>query len=86
VDLVSFGAYLSILRMDLDSNYASRLAATLGSKSSFRKLPRRSVATADIPELCILIAEPPEPLALRLSSNLMMGVARYASIDYMRLT
>ncbi|KAI0076094.1 hypothetical protein K474DRAFT_1708496 [Panus rudis PR-1116 ss-1] len=52
------------------------LAATLGSKSSFRKLPRRSVVTADIAELCQLIAEPPEPLALRLSSNLMIGVTR----------
>ncbi|GJE86137.1 Rad21/Rec8 family protein [Phanerochaete sordida] len=52
------------------------LAATLGAKSSFRKLPRRSVMTADISELCNLIAEPAEPLALRLSSNLMIGVAR----------
>lgn len=52
------------------------LAATLGSKSSFKKLSRRSVITADISQLCELIAEPPEPLALRLSSNLMIGVAR----------
>lgn len=56
-----------------------RLAATLGPKSSFKKLPRRSVMTADISALCNLIAEPEEPLALRLSSNLMIGVARYAS-------
>ena len=54
------------------------MAATLGSKSSFKKLPRRSVLTADISQLCDLIAEPKEPLALRLSSNLMVGVARYA--------
>lgn len=54
----------------------SRLAATLGAKSSFKKLPKRSVLTADISQLCDLIAEPPEPLALRLSSNLMIGVAR----------
>ena len=54
-----------------------RLAATLGAKSSFKKLPKRSVLTADISELCKLIAEPPEPLALRLSSNLMIGAARY---------
>ncbi|PIL31935.1 hypothetical protein GSI_06639 [Ganoderma sinense ZZ0214-1] len=53
-----------------------RLAATLGAKSSFKKLPKRSVLTADISQLCGLIAEPPEPLALRLSSNLMIGVAR----------
>ena len=53
-----------------------RLAATLGSKSSFKKLPRRSIQTADIPQLCELISHPSEPLALRLSSNLMVGVAR----------
>ncbi|KAI1791941.1 hypothetical protein LXA43DRAFT_1094024 [Ganoderma leucocontextum] len=53
-----------------------RLAATLRAKSSFKKLPKRSVLTADISQLCGLIAEPPEPLALRLSSNLMIGVAR----------
>ncbi|KAJ3779208.1 Rec8 like protein-domain-containing protein [Lentinula raphanica] len=52
------------------------LAATLGSKSTFKKLPRRSVLTADISQLCELIAQPEEPLALRLSSNLMVGVAR----------
>lgn len=57
-------------------NLSKRLAATLGSKSSFKKLPRRSVLTADISQLCDLIAEPKEPLALRLSSNLMVGVAR----------
>ncbi|THH34077.1 hypothetical protein EUX98_g105 [Antrodiella citrinella] len=51
------------------------LAATLGSKSSFKKLPRRSVTSADIVQLCNLIADPPEPLALRLSSNLMIGAA-----------
>lgn len=52
------------------------LAATLGSKSSFRKLPKRSVISADITQLCDLIATPAEPLALRLSSNLLVGAAR----------
>ncbi|KAF9453831.1 hypothetical protein P691DRAFT_771123 [Macrolepiota fuliginosa MF-IS2] len=52
------------------------LAATLGSKSMFKKLPKRSVMTADIAQLCDLIAEPAEPLALRLSSNLMYGAVR----------
>ncbi|KAJ7103545.1 Rec8 like protein-domain-containing protein [Mycena belliarum] len=52
------------------------LAATLGSKSTFKKLPKRSVLTADISQLCDLISTPSEPLALRLSSNLMIGVAR----------
>ncbi|KAI0756960.1 Rec8 like protein-domain-containing protein [Daedaleopsis nitida] len=60
-----------------DSGYGLLwLAATLGAKSSFKKLPKRSVLTADISQLCGLIAEPQEPLALRLSSNLMVGVAR----------
>ncbi|KAK7468886.1 R8 protein [Stygiomarasmius scandens] len=52
------------------------LAATLGSKSTFKRLPKKSVLTADISQLCDLIARPEEPLALRLSSNLMVGVAR----------
>jgi meiotic recombination protein REC8, fungi type len=34
--------------------------------------------TANISQLCGLIADPQEPLALRLSSNLMIGVARQA--------
>lgn len=53
-----------------------RLAATFGARSSFKKLPKRDVMGADIAQLCDLIAEPAEPLALRLSSNLMIGVAR----------
>ncbi|EJD52680.1 hypothetical protein AURDEDRAFT_120316 [Auricularia subglabra TFB-10046 SS5] len=52
------------------------LAATLGPKSSFSKLPKRSVLNADISQLCELIAQPQEPLSLRLSSNLMVGAAR----------
>ncbi|KAJ8083983.1 R8 protein [Marasmius tenuissimus] len=52
------------------------LAATLGSKSTFKKLPKRSVLSADISQLCDLITQPEEPLALRLSSNLMIGVTR----------
>ncbi|KAJ8702579.1 R8 protein [Pleurotus ostreatus] len=52
------------------------LAATLGSKSTLKKLPRRDVLTADISQLCDLIMQPAEPLALRLTSNLMVGVAR----------
>lgn len=52
------------------------LAATLGAKSSLKKLNKRSVMAADITELCDLISQPSEPLALRLSSNLMVGVVR----------
>ncbi|KAI0068210.1 hypothetical protein BV25DRAFT_1911222 [Artomyces pyxidatus] len=58
------------------------LAATLGAKSSFKKLPKRDVLGADIAQLCGLIIEPAEPLALRLSSNLMVGVARVYKIKH----
>ncbi|KAF5312434.1 hypothetical protein D9619_003276 [Psilocybe cf. subviscida] len=58
------------------------LAATLGSRSNFKKLPRRSVLTADIGQLCELISEPAEPLALRLSSNLMFGVVRATHLSW----
>ncbi|KAF5390234.1 hypothetical protein D9757_002956 [Collybiopsis confluens] len=53
-------------------SWSEALAATLGSKSTFKKLPKRSVLGADIAQLCDLIAHPEEPLALRLSSNLMV--------------
>jgi meiotic recombination protein REC8 len=64
------------LRAPFLPDRCTRLAATLGAKSSFKKLPRRSVLTADIAQLCGLISQPSEPLALRLSSNLMVGVVR----------
>lgn len=75
--LVSFGnGSPSSLSPVLMLNGLWRLAATLGARSSFKKLPKRDVMGADIAQLCGLIAEPVEPLALRLSSNLMVGVAR----------
>ncbi|KAH9081641.1 Rec8 like protein-domain-containing protein [Lactarius deliciosus] len=58
------------------------LAATLGARSSFKKLPKRDVMGADISQLCGLITEPAEPLALRLSSNLMVGVARVYKVKH----
>lgn len=36
--------------------------------------------TADISQLCRLIATPEEPLALRLSSNLLVGAARWVTV------
>lgn len=52
------------------------LAATIGSKATFKKLNKKSILSADISKLCDMISEPEEPLALRLSSNLLVGVAR----------
>ena len=68
--------YLTLMTLSAICDDSCRLAATLGSKSTFKKLPKRSILTADISQLCGLIADPAEPLALRLSSNLMVGVAR----------
>jgi hypothetical protein len=68
--------YGNIVHASTYDDIQYRLAATLGSKSVFKKLPKRSVMSADIAQLCDLITEPTEPLALRLSSNLMYGVVR----------
>ncbi|KAF9076275.1 Rec8 like protein-domain-containing protein [Rhodocollybia butyracea] len=56
------------------------LASTLSSKASYKKISKRTALTADISQLCELITQPKEPLALRLSSNLMIGVARVYKI------
>ncbi|CAE6446172.1 unnamed protein product [Rhizoctonia solani] len=57
------------------------MAATLG-KTSIGKLNRRNVLSANIAKLCELVAEPAEPLALRLSSNLLVGVVRVYKVKH----
>ncbi|KAJ1311406.1 hypothetical protein OPQ81_009896 [Rhizoctonia solani] len=57
------------------------MAATLG-KTSISKLNRRNVLSANIAKLCELVAEPAEPLALRLSSNLLVGVVRVYKLKH----
>ncbi|PWN47717.1 hypothetical protein IE53DRAFT_233763 [Violaceomyces palustris] len=52
------------------------LAATIGRQSPFRKLSRREIMSVNIPKTCATVASPPEPMALRLSSQLMFGVVR----------
>ncbi|PVF94566.1 hypothetical protein CPB86DRAFT_765649 [Serendipita vermifera] len=75
--------YSSDLLARRDSGFSLLwLAATLGSKSTLKRLTKKSVLNADISHLCDLIATPAEPLALRLSSNLMMGVARVYKLKY----
>ncbi|KAL7746651.1 R8 protein [Sorochytrium milnesiophthora] len=58
------------------------LAATLGSRSGLKKLSKREVAAVDVSAACDFVARPSEPLALRLSSNLMMGIARIHQHQY----
>ncbi|KAK9245781.1 Rec8 like protein-domain-containing protein [Lipomyces tetrasporus] len=50
------------------------LVATLGSKSSLKRVHRKDILSVSIPDACDLIIHPPQPLALRLSSNLLYGV------------
>lgn len=54
-----------------------RLAATLGPKT--KRITRKQLTGVDLTKTCELIAEPPEPLALRLSGCLLVGVARSAA-------
>ena len=56
-----------------------RLAATLGPKT--KRITRKQLTGVDLTKTCELIAEPPEPLALRLSGCLLVGVARSAVED-----
>ncbi|CAG8517599.1 8527_t:CDS:10 [Paraglomus brasilianum] len=53
-----------------------RLAATIGSRSTLKKLSKKDVNSVNLIRACNYIVSPPEPLALRLTSNLMVGIAR----------
>ncbi|TVY81291.1 Meiotic recombination protein rec8 [Lachnellula suecica] len=55
------------------------LVATLGKSSSTRKLTRKAITDVDVQKACGTIMEPEAPMALRLQSNLMYGVARVYS-------
>ncbi|OIR58328.1 MAG: uncharacterized protein A8A55_0899 [Amphiamblys sp. WSBS2006] len=52
------------------------LAATLGPKSQAKKLTKKDYAGVDISKACTYLIEQPEALSLRLSSSLMVGMAR----------
>lgn len=61
----------------------ARLAATLGPRT--KRISRRELVTVDLARTCELIAEPPEPMALRLSGCLLVGVARYVETSFSQL-
>ncbi|EGG00593.1 uncharacterized protein MELLADRAFT_93153 [Melampsora larici-populina 98AG31] len=53
------------------------LAATVAnSKSTITKLSKKELLTADLQKACTTLAHPPEPLALRLTSGLLLGITR----------
>ncbi|WWC91869.1 uncharacterized protein L201_006816 [Kwoniella dendrophila CBS 6074] len=56
------------------------LAATLGPKN--KKISKKQLTSIDLAKTCDLIAEPPEPMALRLSGALLMGVTRVYTQNY----
>jgi hypothetical protein len=45
--------------------------ATLGSKSSLKKINRKAILNVDVAKACHTISEPDAPMALRLQSNLL---------------
>lgn len=49
----------------------SRLVATLGSKSTLKKVTRKAILDVDIPKACDTIVDPETPLALRLQASLL---------------
>ncbi|KAJ1650822.1 hypothetical protein IWQ61_008469 [Dispira simplex] len=52
------------------------LAATVGSKSRLRKLSKQEIVRVNVQRACHYVQKPPEPLALRLTSNLLVGISR----------
>jgi meiotic recombination protein REC8 len=59
------------------------VAATLGSKSTVaKKLNRREFCNVNIVETCDYLINPPQPLSLRLASNMMIGVTRVYGQQY----
>ncbi|KAI9179221.1 R8 protein [Blastocladiella emersonii ATCC 22665] len=58
------------------------LAATLGPKAHYRRLSKKALASVNVPQACAIIEAPPEPLALRLTANLLVGVTRVYGHQY----
>ena len=47
------------------------MVATLGAKSTARKVTRKAILGVDVKKACETIMEPEAPMALRLQSNLL---------------
>ncbi|KAI1115518.1 Rec8 like protein-domain-containing protein [Nemania sp. NC0429] len=52
------------------------LVATVGTKSSTRKVTRKAIQEVDVQRACGKILEPGAPIALRLQGNLLYGISR----------
>ncbi|KKZ62387.1 hypothetical protein EMCG_03214 [[Emmonsia] crescens] len=53
-----------------------RLVATLGAKSTTKKVNRKAILDVDVSKACETIIHPEAPMALRLQGNLLYGVSR----------
>ncbi|KAF8533014.1 Rec8 like protein-domain-containing protein [Trichophaea hybrida] len=53
------------------------LVATLGlSRTALRKIGRKDILSVNVPKACDTVTNPAAPLALRLQSNLLVGISR----------
>ncbi|KAJ4368955.1 R8 protein [Neocucurbitaria cava] len=52
------------------------LVATLGSKSTLKRINRKQILDVDVAKTCQTIMDPVAPMALRLQGNLLYGVSR----------
>ncbi|KAK0537046.1 R8 protein [Tilletia horrida] len=52
------------------------LAATIGNRSSFKKLSKADVGSVNLIKICQQLAQPDEAMALRLSSQLLYGTVK----------
>ncbi|KAK7204501.1 Rec8 like protein-domain-containing protein [Myxozyma melibiosi] len=50
------------------------LVATLGAKSSLKRVYKKDILGVSIPDACDVVMHPPQPLALRLSASLLYGL------------
>ncbi|RYP46887.1 hypothetical protein DL768_006984 [Monosporascus sp. mg162] len=55
---------------------SDRLVATIGNKSSTRKVTRKAIQEVNVEKACDKILDPGAPIALRLQGNLLYGVSR----------
>lgn len=56
--------------------WSGRIFATLGRQSRVRNLSKKTIAQVNIREACHAIAQPEQPVPLRISSQFMAGLAR----------
>jgi hypothetical protein len=56
------------------------LVATLGSKSSLKKVTRKAILDVNVPKACDQITDPESPLALRLQGSLLYALTRVLDV------